>query len=82
MKDIKKELDIEIECIVIEDDDEVQITEQTPLHPRKRLKKLKNVKKELDDEIEILGQTPLHPRKRLQRTDKMKKSKKELDDEI
>ena len=53
-----------------------------PLYPRERLKRLKNVKKELDDEIEILGQTPLHPRKRLEKIAKMKKIKKELDDKI
>ena len=38
MKDIKKELDKEIEYIVIENDDEVQIRRQTALHPRERLK--------------------------------------------
>ena len=38
MKDIKKELDKEIEYIVIENNDEVQIRRQTPLHPRERLK--------------------------------------------
>ena len=38
MKDIKKELDKEIEYIVIENDDEVQIRGQAPLHPRERLK--------------------------------------------
>ena len=38
MKDIKKELDKEIEYIVIENDDEVQIRGQALLHPRERLK--------------------------------------------
>ena len=60
---MKQEINNEINLVVdlnVEDDndnDEVQITGQTPFHPRNRLarlKKLKQIKDDLDKEIEFI----------------------------
>ena len=79
LKQIKDDLDKEIEYIVIEDKNEIEETGYEPpplVHPRERFKTFKKTLEKVVDEIKVLGQMPLPPKKRLDRIEKLKKKKK------
>ena len=85
LKQIKDDLDKEIEYIVIEDKNEIEETGYEPpplVHPRERFKTFKKTLEKVVDEIKVLGQMPLPPKKRLDRTEKLKKKRKKKEDEI
>ena len=87
LKQIKDDLDKEIEYIVIEDKNEIEETGYEPpplVHPRERFKTFKKTLEKVVDEIKVLGQMPLPPKKRLDRIEKLKKKKKrkKKEDEI
>ena len=78
LKQIKDDLDKEIEYIVIDDENEIEETGCKPpplVHPRERLKTLNKVLEKVDDEIKVLGEVPLHPKKDWKELKKVKKKK-------